>query len=856
MHRRAAARRQVNRSSSQSSLLTAIESLEQRQLLAATPTIGKGGKTTAPRADNPQIIDHGGLADPMFYQIGNRWSSTASGGTGTTGSGITLTWSFVPDGTTLTNGNGEGATPSILQAQLNAKYGNQTVWQPLFQAAFDSWSAVSGITYVYEPNDDGLIMNNGVPGVLGTRGDVRIGGHHIDGTSNVLAYNYFPNFGDMTLDTDEFLPGGFFTSTANNSRGLRNVTAHEHGHGLGFNHVDPTNGTKLMEAFANNGFDMVQFDDMLAVQRNYGDFYEKGAGNNIPANAVNRGTLNNGSQLLEKLAVSTTSDQDWFKFHFDSSHNLSVNVQPFGPTYQQGPQGGSVSLFNASAQSNLQVALFASDGTTQLALVNTNGVGFGEIINGLNLTSGDYFIRVNDAPGSTNAVQSYTLTTTVGDPQATALITAVSPDPRTTTVSSIAINFNEPVDGFDLADLTLSRDGFAESLAGATLTTGNNQNFTLGNLDDLTGHIGQYTLTLNATGSGITTQGGGNPFLTNAVESWMMQAHVGTAADEVIRLAPNGTLTDVFVNNDTATPTYSFNTSDVSIWNVNGGAGDDTFVVDFTNGSPLPNGIPAGGANWNGGADVNGDSIRVIGELTTDTFQMSATAITRSSPFAPTINLAANEIFDVRKGVYSAFSDINSGLIVGAQTTVTLSSNQHMRFTTINTGGLVRLPSSGSRLLVTNALSISGTGRLDIFNNQMIVNYSGASPMNAVEAMITSARNGGSWTGSGLISSNARNDDPKNTGIGAIESTDYFSVYGAGAPFAGENIDDTAILLKYTYYGDTDFNGIVNFDDYSRTDAGFNGNKSGWFNGDFDLNDTVNFDDYSLIDLAFNTQAE
>ena len=62
------------------------------------------------------------------------------------------------------------------------------------------------------------------------------------------------------------------------------------------------------------------------------------------------------------------------------------------------------------------------------------------------------------------------------------------------------------------------------------------------------------------------------------------------------------------------------------------------------------------------------------------------------------------------------------------------------------------------------------------------------------------------------------------------------------------------MLLKTTYYGDTDFNGIVNFDDYSRTDAGFNSSRTGWFNGDFDMNDSVNFDDYSLIDLAFNTQ--
>ena len=60
--------------------------------------------------------------------------------------------------------------------------------------------------------------------------------------------------------------------------------------------------------------------------------------------------------------------------------------------------------------------------------------------------------------------------------------------------------------------------------------------------------------------------------------------------------------------------------------------------------------------------------------------------------------------------------------------------------------------------------------------------------------------------------------------------------------------------MKYTYYGDTDFNGVVNFDDYSRTDAGFNNGRTGWLNGDFDGNGIVNFDDYSLIDLAFNTQ--
>jgi hypothetical protein len=62
------------------------------------------------------------------------------------------------------------------------------------------------------------------------------------------------------------------------------------------------------------------------------------------------------------------------------------------------------------------------------------------------------------------------------------------------------------------------------------------------------------------------------------------------------------------------------------------------------------------------------------------------------------------------------------------------------------------------------------------------------------------------------------------------------------------------VLVKSTYDGDTDLNGVVDFDDYSRIDSGFNNGGTDWFHGDFDYNGHVDFDDYSLIDHAFNTQ--
>jgi hypothetical protein len=152
-------------------------------------------------------------------------------------------------------------------------------------------------------------------------------------------------------------------------------------------------------------------------------------------------------------------------------------------------------------------------------------------------------------------------------------------------------------------------------------------------------------------------------------------------------------------------------------------------------------------------------------------------------------------------------------------------------------------------------LAINGAGYLDLNSNDLLLNYTGASPRSGVQAMINATRNGGAWSGAGAIRSGSAKDNVKhNTTLGVLEATELKSLFGPAASFDGQFPDDTAVLIKYTYYGDTDFNGVVNFDDYSRTDSGFNQHKTGWMNGDFDSNGHVDFDDYSLIDLAFNTQ--
>ncbi|CAN5611012.1 hypothetical protein BH09PLA1_BH09PLA1_12340 [soil metagenome] len=169
---------------------------------------------------------------------------------------------------------------------------------------------------------------------------------------------------------------------------------------------------------------------------------------------------------------------------------------------------------------------------------------------------------------------------------------------------------------------------------------------------------------------------------------------------------------------------------------------------------------------------------------------------------------------------------------------------------------------ASGRTARVNSVAITAGGRVDINDNKMIIDYSGPTPIGNVATpgtitnYIATARNtgvSGHWSGPGITSSVANGT---LFSVGVAEASQVFNISGVQtASFGGQTVDATSVLVKFTYYGDTDLNGIVNFDDYSRTDQGFLNSRQGWFNGDFDYNGVVNFDDYSLIDFAFNTQS-
>jgi autotransporter-associated beta strand protein len=179
---------------------------------------------------------------------------------------------------------------------------------------------------------------------------------------------------------------------------------------------------------------------------------------------------------------------------------------------------------------------------------------------------------------------------------------------------------------------------------------------------------------------------------------------------------------------------------------------------------------------------------------------------------------------------------------LGASTLLTIDTTGHGRLAPGLTSA-VKVPA-----LVVNGASAS----LDMTDNDLIV--SSTTPTSTIVGYLTTGRNGGTWDGSGIASSTAQNNPQHNTGLGVLTGAEY-DTFGGGGIFNGTSYVPTDTLIKYTWNGDANFSGTVNFDDYVRVDVGFNTGLTGWSNGDFNYSGAVNFDDYVLIDVAFNTQS-
>ncbi len=236
--------------------------------------------------------------------------------------------------------------------------------------------------------------------------------------------------------------------------------------------------------------------------------------------------------------------------------------------------------------------------------------------------------------------------------------------------------------------------------------------------------------------------------------------------------------------------------------------------------------------------------------------------VTANAAINATINVNSNAVIDITGDVRTGNQDGVPAAAGGTLSTqnINIAAGKTLRTTSVGAltvngnvlggagssllvnGHSTTIAAGGARVVKVDNLTVATSAQLDITNNNLIVDYSGASPLAAVRAAIISGFNGGTWNGKGIITSTSGS----GRAIGYAEAS---SIGAAGGTFAGQSITGDAVVARYTLKGDNDLNRTVNFDDLLSLAQGY-GAPGSWRQGDSNYDGIVNFDD--LLALAQN----
>lgn len=173
----------------------------------------------------------------------------------------------------------------------------------------------------------------------------------------------------------------------------------------------------------------------------------------------------------------------------------------------------------------------------------------------------------------------------------------------------------------------------------------------------------------------------------------------------------------------------------------------------------------------------------------------------------------------------------------------------------VTVGGTLSLTVANSAAVITavadplapNVLSVGGISlaagttaatRIDITNNILQVNYTGASPLPQLLGLILDGRD---------------DNDSNGNVLDAGESVIYSSLL----PIAGQDIgysdDGTSVRIRKTIVGDANVDGTVGFADLLALAQNYN-TPSGafWFQGDFDYSGDIGFSDLLVLAQNYN----
>ena len=153
------------------------------------------------------------------------------------------------------------------------------------------------------------------------------------------------------------------------------------------------------------------------------------------------------------------------------------------------------------------------------------------------------------------------------------------------------------------------------------------------------------------------------------------------------------------------------------------------------------------------------------------------------------------------------------------------------------------------------SLALSGLFNLNAdidVSGDLILEYTGTSYLNLARQKLTSGYAGGAWNGPGIRSSRAAANAGFALGFG--ESNEILGP--GGGTFGPFTVDDSAVLIRATRYGDANLDGTVNLNDFNALASHFGQSVPGWNRGDFNFDGGVNLNDFNLLASQFGRSAQ
>ena len=217
-------------------------------------------------------------------------------------------------------------------------------------------------------------------------------------------------------------------------------------------------------------------------------------------------------------------------------------------------------------------------------------------------------------------------------------------------------------------------------------------------------------------------------------------------------------------------------------------------------------------------------------------------------------NLIANHIIQ---------NSLTVGTNGGLSATVTINPSNPSGYVPPGNVSVPSGSSTGTSILSSLSIANNGAGTyygtLDLQNNNLVINYTGSSPIAAIRDALHSAYHAGAWDGAGLTSTMIAALDTSNFALGYGENNDVKTAVSFNSTtnlFENSPVNAQSVLVKFTWKDDLNLDGVVDSSDAIVFGTNYdNGATTGhtFAQGDLNYDGVIDSSDAIIFGTAYGT---